>query len=1245
LKTNLKYIWITLAVSLGLFAAAFVAERNFYKKKITGIEVAASVQKIKSVLNRKEKDFNRLVEKHVFEVNNKFYSFKPEYTAQFKEKNLALLVYSGDSLIYWSDNSVLIDTSREIPLGVSLQLLKNGWYQVIKIRGVVNTFYGLYEVKSQYAFENQYLTNNFNPELGIDIDGVLYNKAVAGAHEILSLSGVVVGHVKFDNGPDFPPYLWMYYLLGFLVFLVFLQFVFISYQHSKNRWWVFGSIVFFLVLVRFLGIHFHFPSSLYNYYAFKPQIYASSSWLPSMADLIINVFLLFFVVYNLYRYVLTSSFSAKLRSSSGILLMTGFLLGLMLFTLLVFRIIQSQVLDSKISFDFNYIVALNFNTLIGLTTTGILLTAHLIVVNTLFYLSGEMKVRRHFKTAALPALLLFAACVFFLVNFSLFLLLPIFYLLGMIMFMMFFWKTGKVQKIAFYVVWFSLISAILFNLSNYRKELENRKLFAARLTSQNDVAAEYLFADIEKKIIKDNFIVEYYTQPLFLKSQLENKLKNLYFTGYLSKYDVRIYDFDSLGNSFKEKNTMSFAELATLFNLQSSPTLSKSFNYITNPAYTSSYISKFEYNRNNNCLGTVFILLKPKLIQDENLFPELLNNGNIKTSRQNNNYSYAIYKYGELVNQSGAFPYKLSLNDNPENEFYHFTEFKEVTRSGYAHLVYKETESTIIFVSRKAEGIIHDFSVFSFLLIFFTFFFVLLFMTRHLFFLLQSGWPAGGSYLGTLLNFMRVFRPNIESKVVLFKTRIQITLLAVVLLTLILSVYITISYISISYKNSQSEKLTGKIRSLLNVMENESRFQLDVNDHYSVAALINQFSDFYRSDINLFSLDGSLMASTKDKVFESGIISQKMNPAAFYDLVFEHKSTSVQNERIGNLNYISAYVPVLSSSNNVIAYLNLPYFSKEVELDNEIFSFVVSFINLYVILFVLVGIVAYFISKNMTAPLTLIQDKLKRTALGRPVETIDWHRNDEIGKLIKQYNKMVNDLSASAELLAKSERELAWKEMAKQIAHEIKNPLTPMKLSVQHLQRTWKDRSPKLEETFHRVTAVLIEQIESLSELASEFSDFAKMPPAKYQKINVAEVVQSVIHLYAHTGNTEIRLEKSSGEASVFIDRDQLSRVFNNLVKNAIQAIPEGKHGLVEIKITVDNDSVNVEVKDNGSGIPPEVAAKIFTPNFSTKTSGMGLGLAIVNKIVESADGTISFESSPEEGTTFIVSFPRFNGQ
>jgi signal transduction histidine kinase len=626
-----------------------------------------------------------------------------------------------------------------------------------------------------------------------------------------------------------------------------------------------------------------------------------------------------------------------------------------------------------------------------------------------------------------------------------------------------------------------------------------------------------------------------------------------------------------------------------------------------------------KFNHNHSKFGALYVELDAKFISDEIGFPELLLDRNIGLAQELTNYSYGKYKNNELVNQYGKFPYALSASGYGTVK----GGFTFIDKDGFNHLIYQPDKETLIVLSKKNDGQIGKTTTFSYLFTFFS----LLLLSILILHQLSKG------------RFITNFN---------FKYRIQVLLVLIVLVSLALFGGGTIYYINQQFETKNQENISEKIHSVLIDMESkisvENRLSVSLSEYISF--LLKKSSSVFFTDINLYDISGNLYASSSPKVFEEGLTSKKMNPEAFLQMAILGKTEYVHDERIGKLEYLSAYIPFKNKDGKTVAYLNLPYFAKQSELEKEISGFLVALINIYVLLFALSIITAIFISNYVTKPLKLIQDKLSNIKLGKTNEPIEWQENDEIGNLVKEYNRMILELSKSAELLAKSERESAWREMAKQVAHEIKNPLTPMKLSVQHLQRTWNDHAPDMDEKMNRLTKNMIEQIDTLSSIATEFSNFAKMPKANLEPVDLLATINNTIGLFKSVDNIQFSfITNNLSEAFISADKEQLIRVFNNLIKNAIQAIPENQEGTIELQIQKNSQHFQISIKDNGTGINDDVLDKIFVPNFTTKTGGMGLGLAMVKNIVEGIGGTISFETKTGAGTVFYLTFPVRQGE
>jgi two-component system nitrogen regulation sensor histidine kinase NtrY len=408
---------------------------------------------------------------------------------------------------------------------------------------------------------------------------------------------------------------------------------------------------------------------------------------------------------------------------------------------------------------------------------------------------------------------------------------------------------------------------------------------------------------------------------------------------------------------------------------------------------------------------------------------------------------------------------------------------------------------------------------------------------------------------------------------------------------------------------------------------------------------LSELGNLFGTDINIYDTRGFLLSGSRPELFTSGFISERLHPESVDFLKNKNLTEFIKNEHIGGLNYISAYAPLIDEDGRTVAFLNIPYFLKQKEINEELSESVNSLVNIFIGSITLLLTIVLLLTNRITDPLRILGKRLSELRYGNKTAKITYEGNDEIGDLVKEYNRLAEELEQSASLLAEKERESAWREMARQVAHEIKNPLTPMKLNVEFIEKAWKDKNPDFEVRLARFKNIMIEQIDTLSHIADEFSNFAKLPPPQNEATDLSEILKGVAGLYANNEhNVTVSFEDSRLEMPIWADKEHLLRVFNNLVKNAIQAIPEGQSGLVEIFAFTDNHSVTALVKDNGSGIPLALRERIFIPNFTTKSAGSGLGLAICRNIIREAGGTIDFITETGVGTTFRVTLPLFHG-
>lgn len=475
------------------------------------------------------------------------------------------------------------------------------------------------------------------------------------------------------------------------------------------------------------------------------------------------------------------------------------------------------------------------------------------------------------------------------------------------------------------------------------------------------------------------------------------------------------------------------------------------------------------------------------------------------------------------------------------------------------------------------------------------------------------------------------------------RIRIFLSMIVLILIASILMASISLIQFKNEAKNYHQERLERKedaVKEHINYILSNTTYPLtEKNLPLIFKDKIHELSDIHKIEINIYSLNGILLKSSK-ATFSVDTISP---PVPKYIIKLVQSSIEkryVDIKSVDGVKNRSSFSQIKDDKFKPLGILNLPYIEDDSFYENEIQEFLIRLSQVYFFMLIIAFALAYFLSSYITQTLKTISDKINETSLNQKNEKILIEANSkEINSLIKAYNAMVDKLEESATMLAQSEREQAWREMAKQVAHEIKNPLTPMRLTVQSFERKFNPEDPDLKQKLNDYTKTLIQQIDTMTSVASAFSNFASMPAQQNETLNVVEVVEFSLDIF----NEEyIQFNSDEEEIITIMDRTQLIRIITNLVKNAIQAIPENqleKSILVEVKQVENN--VNITVKDNGIGIEQENIERIFEPKFTTKNSGMGLGLGIIKNIIENYKGTITFETEFGKGTTFTVSLPK----
>jgi len=472
-------------------------------------------------------------------------------------------------------------------------------------------------------------------------------------------------------------------------------------------------------------------------------------------------------------------------------------------------------------------------------------------------------------------------------------------------------------------------------------------------------------------------------------------------------------------------------------------------------------------------------------------------------------------------------------------------------------------------------------------------------------------------------------------------TRIIYIILTPVLAVFIYIFFMSIRYVHTNFEQHQRHDLQMRSEYIQSYLRNLYYWDVALTPSQAPGLAIDLHDLGYdmNQDIHVYSLSGEMLASSSPALFNSGIISRRMAPEA----LFTEEHAVVCYEQIASQPYLVSYVPFHNGSFVTIGYIAVPYFMSEQTRNAEVDTLLAKLLPPYIIVLLLALFFAFAAARSMTAPLSMLTDKMRHFRIGDKNNHIDYPYHDELGALVERYNLLVDKVEESAEQLAKAEREGAWRTMARQIAHEINNPLTPMKLSVQKLQL--KRGTDQFDAYFDKTANMLISEIDNLAHIAQSFSAFAKQPEVVTSDVDIAEKLAHVITLQ-RANDEQIPIRYVGPDSGVMgkADKEQISQVFVNIIRNAIQAISNDQRPMtndqpdiiVMLNALYSDTEIQISISDNGPGIPADIQEKIFHPNFTTKSNGNGLGLAISKRIVEASGGRIEFTTS-DKGTTFYI--------
>ena len=1219
-----KYRLAALYLLIG--AALFMGGQWLEKYLIREGNDISMIKKFEKIFNKKEKFLDNMLDQAVRDEKTDKEIFTQEEITKLSKKNIAVLVYRDDSLVFWSDNSFKIP-QKSNKIEQSVVFLQNAWY-FTKSRHTGNkSVIGLILLKNKFNYENQFLKNEFPNEYHLPSCYMISANDSVDGGAIHALNGIIPFYLTKDKDlacyGNAVYYISLVYLFALLSILLCLRKVQQNLRSKKAKTW--GLFIMFLLLIMgyLFFIKVKFSTFCFSLDLFSPYYCSLSEYIPSLGELFLLSLFAFFFFYNFYK---DFKLSLKPENTAFIVRLVtgwGWLIILSAVFVSIFSIFRSLILNSIILLDFSKIQHFTFNSFIGLISICLLLISVILLMQKVIFSIKDILNSYWLITGLFVSLIVFLITGF-IIGTSVIIMPAVFFLvIGLTGILGLGFGFTPFNYLVILVFIISVFSTVLLINTNHNKEMENRKVVAVGLGTERDPVAELFFTELDTEIQNDQQIVEILKKEAFSagdEDEIYDILKNKYFKGFWDKYDLStvICNENSglIVNGQEKDNCFSF--FIELLESEANPLSETVFTYLGSTAGRIRYFGVFYFlGELDSKKNGLFIELNSKIRYAQQGYPELLLDEELIRDLGIKNYSSAKYYKGKLISQRGEFPYSLAFSNNTNEHEFEFKYF-----GGYEHLVYCIDSQNVIIIGKPGITFVDYLITFSYL---FVLLIILLYFTRVL---IQLHGITG-------------------SKQFDFKSKIQWSLLLILIISL-LSIGGGAIYLSIrQYKDEHFNNLSEKMQSVYVELEHKLSFENSLvsgwsSDQYpTLDDLLRKFSNVFYSDINLYDSGGNLLATSRPEIFNEGLIGEKMNMEAYNSLRVSKMAEFVHDEAIGDLRYVSGYVPFTNYENKLLAYLNLPYFSREDVLAGEISKLVVGIVNFSVVLILFIMGLAVFISTRITNPLRMIQKEFSKIELGKEIKSIQYKGDDEIGNLVSEYNRMVKELARSVGMLAKSERESAWREMAKQIAHEIKNPLTPMKLSVQQLQKAWVDKSPKWDEYLNKFSNNLIEQIEHLSSIASEFSNFAEIPKSKGEVVNVITKIKKSVELFSNKESIDFKLDlNSNNKVFIYFDKEKMVQVFSNLINNAIQSIPDDRRGRITISLDIIDKKVRIKIADNGSGVQKIIGDKLFEPNFTTKTSGMGLGLAIVKNIMEDAGGRIWYETEIGKGSTFIIEMP-----
>lgn len=1168
---------------------------------------ALSLGQFQKVLTAKERDAEAVLDilAHAAEVD----SVASLNVRQLEQPDMAYFLFKGGRAVFWTNHQLNIDNVAidVLPTDKAVYCAANNAHCVVRVRRVQDyTAVAFIVVKYHYELvDSDFLHGFFAAAFGLDdyvevklgtADDAAAIYSVAGDYLFSLAKGSVSSYERaLEHGAV------LFYLLAMV--LLCLLFSHLDWWFGAGFWtWRHYALAVLALMVPIGTCLFAgFPERLFEADMFAP-IYYASRFVPSLAHLIVLTLFLLTVVVTFCDKVSLPLFGK--RSAR----MWWSLLVVQLVSLAI--IVLTDCLTHDLIYNSSFgIVFFNFDQLSWYALLASLLMFVWLYVT--IVLRGKLVLS--FRCALPVSLLLLAdaAVAVLALAFSPFSgddlivseIIGFFVLCAVV-------DVARVRSSRTFHFWQVVLITFLgslFVLSNVYLHTQRIKRTKFSLVAENlhtssvvavDVYTQSMLADMDSLVRQDTVLAALVHRPDLSQDEVVRYMNQHYLSSYWNdgvNYTTKQFLLDAASPPAHRYDS----RIADCTLQPYTPNFY--INSMKNDVYQ--FVGIFDFEQAATVKRLFLVIYKQRdLASDDVLSRPVSNQADLPLST-------AVYRGGEKVFNSGTFVYPNTFDASMFNH-------EVVYSHRFAHYVYRFDDGTQVVVSERHPALWYAF------FLYWTYLFV--------FYLL----------LASLIYVVRlVVNPHYHVDWTL-RARVQrlFVVMAAAILTLAFATSMVFFYRN--YKALQLQRTNDKCRYVRTQLKQYFAQNGQPANTVELNFLTLDLAKLYHTDLHIYDSDGMLIATSRPYIFSKGLCGRSLNPQQMF---VTRGGDAIVEEQLGTLRYLASYTAIRDASGKVSAYICMPMFYSSYRMGWSLFVYLAVFINIYLVSLAVSAALGMMLGNKLMNPLRLLGDKLRQLKLDHRNEKIQYSSpaSDEIGMLVSAYNQLVDQLDESVAQLAQSERESAWRDVARQIAHEIKNPLTPMKLTIQQLQRAKAVGGEQFDAYFKKTSQTLIDQIDSLAFIASEFSNFARMPISKFCRVDLNAKLESEVELFRNNHeNVEITYAATGSPVYISADNEQMTQLFNNLLKNAIQSIPSTRRGKIAVSLAVEGNWAEATVADNGCGISDEVAERLFVPRFTTKSSGMGLGLCIVKNIVQLSQGQITFTSKVDEGTTFVVRFP-----